>query len=82
MKKSVPLTIAYITVIANYIAQLPYNLHLYGTHINISGLFLLLATLIWFLGGFSYCIKPNQVIIFFYLFSLSKLSSMPEMKYF
>jgi hypothetical protein len=38
-----------VTVIANYVAQVPYALHLYGTAFSRTGALLLGATLVWFL---------------------------------
>jgi hypothetical protein len=40
-----------VVVLANYAAQIPYALDLYGTHVNPFGVVLLLATLAWFLTG-------------------------------
>jgi hypothetical protein len=40
-----------VVVLANYAAQVPYALHLYGTHVNPSGVVLLLTTLAWFPAG-------------------------------
>jgi hypothetical protein len=37
-----------VAVIANYAAQVPYALHLYGTAFSRTGAFLLGATLLWF----------------------------------
>ncbi|HZU18378.1 MAG TPA: hypothetical protein VFD01_17470, partial [Candidatus Dormibacteraeota bacterium] len=41
-----------ICVLANYLAQVPYDLHLYGTRYNPAGAALLALTLAWFLTGF------------------------------
>ncbi|HEX9031901.1 MAG TPA: hypothetical protein VF834_08625, partial [Streptosporangiaceae bacterium] len=40
-----------IIVLANYLAQVPYALDLYGTHVSGRGLILLALTLAWFLTG-------------------------------
>jgi hypothetical protein len=37
-----------VTVIANYVAQVPYTIHLYGTAFSRTGALLLGATLVWF----------------------------------
>jgi hypothetical protein len=38
-----------VAVIANYVAQVPYTLHLYGTEFSRTGALLLGATLAWFI---------------------------------
>lgn len=38
-------------VLTNYLAQIPYSLHLYGTQLNWRGAGLLLLTLVWFVVG-------------------------------
>ncbi|MDP9223559.1 MAG: hypothetical protein M3P18_06830 [Actinomycetota bacterium] len=38
-----------VSVIANYVAQVPYTIHLYGTAFSRSGALLLGATLLWFI---------------------------------
>jgi hypothetical protein len=45
-----PIVLIYVAaVIANYAAQIPYALHLYGTAFSRSGVLLLGATLLWFM---------------------------------
>jgi hypothetical protein len=44
-------TVLMVAVLANYAAQVPYALDLYGTHVNLGGVALLGATLAWFLTG-------------------------------
>ncbi len=40
-----------VVVLANYAAQVPYALDLYGTHVSLPGVVLLGGTLAWFLAG-------------------------------
>ncbi len=48
-----PLTFALAAVVLlNYVAQVPYDWHLYRLHLNPVGVLLLLGTLGWFLAGF------------------------------
>lgn len=50
-KRSVALFILFIIVITNYIAQIPYDLHLYGGRYNSVGILLLGITFAWFIIG-------------------------------
>jgi hypothetical protein len=45
------LTLYFGTVVANYLVQVPYTLHLYGLSFNRTGAFLLGATLAWFIAA-------------------------------
>jgi hypothetical protein len=45
------LTVLLVVVLANYAAQVPYALDLYGTHVSRTGAGLLGITLAWFLAG-------------------------------
>ena len=40
-----------VVILANYLAQVPYDLHLYGTRFNPVGAAMLVLTAIWFLAG-------------------------------
>jgi hypothetical protein len=51
-KSSRPLIVLFLVVLANYLSQIPYNLHLYGLNVNPRGAGLLGLTLVWFLIGF------------------------------
>ena len=42
----------FLIVIANYVAQIPYGIHLYHGHYNMVGVFMLFVTLVWFMAGF------------------------------
>jgi len=42
-----------LSVVANYVAQVPYALHLYGMAFSRSGAFLLAGTLVWFVVGYN-----------------------------
>ncbi len=46
-----PLRAFSTVVLANYVAQVPYAVDLYGTHLNWLGVLLLAATLAWFAIG-------------------------------
>lgn len=48
-------------VLANYAAQIPYNLHLYGLTFNVRGVGLLAATLAWFLIGVWGLVRGSRV---------------------
>lgn len=60
------LNILFVIVISNYLAQIPYNIHLYGGKYNPSGVLLLLFTLIWFLIGF--ILLRKKVMIGYWIF--------------
>jgi hypothetical protein len=47
-----PLLVLFLVVLANYLAQIPYSLHLYGLNENPRGVVLLGTTFVWFLAGF------------------------------
>lgn len=46
-----PCTALAAVIVANYVAQVPYALHLYGPRFDLRGSALLLLTLLWFLAG-------------------------------
>jgi hypothetical protein len=50
-----------VTVIANYAAQVPYTLHLYGTAFSHSGALLLGATLLWFIVALRLFLKGRRL---------------------
>lgn len=47
-----PLRLLFAAVLLNYLAQIPYNLHLYGLNLNPRGVLLLGFTFVWFVTGF------------------------------
>ncbi len=47
-----PLLVLFLVVLANYLSQIPYALHLYGLNVNPRGVVLLGLTFAWFLIGF------------------------------
>jgi len=47
----VPLVVLATVVVGNYLAQVPYALHLYGFRVNPWGVVLLAATWVWFAAG-------------------------------
>ena len=58
--KNKALLVLFSIVISNYIAQVPYAVHLYGTHVNPIGVGMLAFTLLWFLLGFFLITKQNK----------------------
>lgn len=50
----------FIIVILNYLAQIPYDIHLYHGYFNIFGTILLLITLVWFLVGYYLIYKRKK----------------------
>lgn len=54
-----PLRILFAAVLLNYLAQIPYNLHLYGVSLNPRGMLLLGATFLWFLVGMFLFVQRN-----------------------
>jgi hypothetical protein len=42
----------FLIILVNYLAQIPYTLHLYGFHVNPRGAALLALTFAWFLVGY------------------------------
>jgi hypothetical protein len=50
-RPSRPLAILVAVVLCNYLAQIPYSLHLYGLSADRRGAALLGATLVWFVAG-------------------------------
>ncbi len=55
------LIIGALCVVANYVAQVPYALHLYGTRYNLAGTAALALTLAWFLTGFLLLVRQNAL---------------------
>ncbi len=50
-----------VVVLANYLAQIPYDLHLYGSNVNPRGVFLLGLTFVWFVIGFWFLIQRRAI---------------------
>ncbi len=48
-------------VLLNYVAQVPYDWHLYRLHLNPVGVLLLSATLAWFLVGFVLLLRHQSL---------------------
>jgi hypothetical protein len=46
-------------ILANYVAQIPYDLHLYGTSVSARGGGLLVLTLMWFVAGLWLLVRGN-----------------------
>ncbi len=61
IKTSKILFILFFIVVANYLVQIPYALHLYGFHINPFGAVLLTITLLWFLSGFLLLVQKTTI---------------------
>ncbi|MGB8645843.1 MAG: hypothetical protein WCF84_11445 [Anaerolineae bacterium] len=55
------LWVLFAAVIANYLAQIPYDLHLYGFSFNPRGVLLLGSTLVWFLVGFGLLVSRHAL---------------------
>ncbi len=51
----------FLVVSANYLAQIPYDWHLYRLQVNPRGVALLGMTLVWFLVGFWYLIQRKAL---------------------
>lgn len=51
------LTLHAVVVLANYLAQIPYAVDLYGLRVSLMGATLLLATLAWFLLGLTLVVR-------------------------
>jgi len=56
-----PLLILLLVVLANYLSQIPYDLHLYGLNVNPRGVALLGLTLVWFLTGFWLLLRRSAI---------------------
>lgn len=52
---------AITAILVNYLAQVPYGLHLYGPTFDMHGGGVLPATLIWFVAGLSLLIRRRQL---------------------
>jgi hypothetical protein len=50
-----------VVVLANYVAQVPYALDLYGSRVSLIGATLLLATLGWFLVGLTLAVRRARI---------------------
>ena len=51
VRLATPIRLYAIAVVANYLTQIPYAIHLYGTAFSRSGAILLGATLVWFVAA-------------------------------
>lgn len=48
-------------VLVNYLAQIPYAAHQYGWNVDLRGVALLAATLLWFVVGFALLLRGRSV---------------------
>ncbi len=55
------LVVGALCVVANYAAQVPYALHLYGTRYDRAGVAVLALTLVWFLAGFLLLVRRSPL---------------------
>jgi hypothetical protein len=55
------LFVLFLIVMSNYVAQIPYGIHLYHGHFNPVGVVMLLLTLAWFLAGFILFLKKTKI---------------------
>lgn len=60
-RRQISLFILFLIVMANYIAQIPYGIHLYGHRFNLVGVMMLGITLVWFLTGFILLVKRIKI---------------------
>ena len=51
----------FIIVVANYLAQIPYDIHQYHGRVNLIGTSVLFLTLIWFLLGYTLLRKHKKI---------------------
>ncbi len=54
-------SLLFIIVILNYMAQIPYDIHLYAGRFNPIGAVMLVGTLLWFLIGFNLVLKQSRM---------------------